>query len=143
MEKINKYLDLLSLGRNIENICKNEDEKLWKEVFSAKFECLLLIYKLKEVSPSYLVKELGIAKSNIANICRTLEREKEIYRMVADDDRRVIFYGVTTKGKIKVESYLKKIDEIFERKLDKENEELLGSSLRNLLSILYLARGER
>ena len=23
MEKINKYLDLLSLGRNIENICKN------------------------------------------------------------------------------------------------------------------------
>ena len=143
MEEINKYIDLVALGRNIENICKKEDERLSKEVFSAKFECLCIIYKLKEVSPSFLVKELGIAKSNIANICKTLEKEKNIYRMVADDDHRVIFYGVTSKGKSRVESLLTKIYEIFNKSLDSNNKEILSTSLSSLESVLDTIKGEK
>lgn len=142
MRSIDNYIDLLSLKRNIESSIKREDEFLWREIFCARFECLCLIYRLKSVSPSVLVKELDIAKSNIASICKGLERQGKIVHTRDNVDKRVIFYNITTKGKYEVESKISQLDKILCKNIDDTQQKNLEVSLKQLLGILYLAKGE-
>lgn len=70
---------------------------------------LYIIDKHKKVSPKVLISKLGIVKSNLANICKQLELDKLIHKTKNDDDKRSVYYEITTKGKCYLLSELSKI----------------------------------
>lgn len=70
---------------------------------------LYIIDKHKKVSPKVLISKLGIVKSNLANICKQLELDKLIHKTKKDDDKRSVYYEITTKGKCYLLSELSKI----------------------------------
>ena len=67
---------------------------------------MLLIQEFGKVSPSTLVDELKIAKSNIALFCKQLLIEQFIVSKQDEFDHRIIYYCLTKKGEKYVCSFL-------------------------------------
>lgn len=91
----------------MQNFCeKTEDKEFNKQAFSIKFKILLLIKKLGSISPSALVENLNIAKSNIALFSSELIKSGLIESKHDEFDRRIIYYCLTPKGITYVESFV-------------------------------------
>ncbi len=74
-------------------------------------------------SPQILIENLGIAKSNLALLCKTMESNGLILKSSEQGDKRKIFYNITAKGKEKLnEFYLGLKSDIFK---DKNKQELI------------------
>ena len=140
MKNYELYINMLNSKRCIENICKENDIKLWKQIYSIKFEILCIIYTSKSISPSILVEELNIAKSNIANACKNLEKEGKITHTNDKSDHRIIYYELTSIGENYLQDCLKKLEEIYCLKLEEKEINLLNDNYANIINILNKAR---
>ena len=95
----------LKLLLNMQSVCESAGDKVFnKKILSIKFKILFSIYCSKKVSPSMLVRELGIAKSNIALFCKSLIKDSFLISTQDKFDKRVIYYELTKKGEREVES---------------------------------------
>ena len=98
---------LLRLAIDLQNFCESTDSKdLNKNILSIKFKILFLIQEYGKVSPSTLVEELKIAKSNIALFCKQLLIKQYIVSKPDEFDHRIIYYCLTKKGDKYVCSFL-------------------------------------
>ena len=99
--------NLYSLILNLKKICENTDNSEFnKQIFSVKFKILFLIYSYGQVSPSVLVEELNMAKSNVALFCKQLLAEQFILGTADKFDHRIVYYSLTKKGQKQVETNL-------------------------------------
>ena len=99
--------NILKLAIDLQNLCEGTDNKeINKNILSIKFKILLLIQEFGRVSPSTLVEELKIAKSNIALFCKQLLIEQFIVSKQDEFDHRIIYYCLTKKGEKYVCSFL-------------------------------------
>lgn len=99
--------NILKLAIDLQNLCESTDNKeINKNILSIKFKILLLIQEFGRVSPSTLVEELKIAKSNIALFCKQLLIEQFIVSKQDEFDHRIIYYCLTKKGEKYVCSFL-------------------------------------
>lgn len=94
---------------------------------------LYIIDKHKIVSPKILISKLGIVKSNLANLCKQLENDKMIRKTKKDEDKRSVFYEITTKGKCYLLSELSKISTVFRKE---EITEQINNSMDDILEFL-------
>lgn len=94
---------------------------------------LYVIDRHKVVSPKVLISKLGIVKSNLANLCKQLENDKMIRKIKKEEDKRSVFYEITTKGKCYLLSELSKIAMIFRKG---EITEDISSSMDTILEFL-------
>lgn len=103
---------LLRLAIDLQNFCESTDSKdLNKNILSIKFKILFLIQEYGKVSPSTLVEELKIAKSNIALFCKQLLIKQYIVSKSDEFDHRIIYYCLTKKGEKYVCNFLNLLDE--------------------------------
>ncbi len=140
MNNYELYINMLNSKRCIENICKENDIKLWKQIYSINFEILCIIYTSKSISPSILVEELNIAKSNIANACKSLEKEGKIIHTVDESDHRIIYYELTNIGEKYLQDSLNKLNKIYCSKLEEKEINFLVEHYTNIINILNKAR---
>ena len=92
---------------SFENFCNGKKENNFnKEIFSVKFKILFLVYKYKQLSPSEIVDNLSMAKSNVALFCRQLMQDQLIISSQDQLDHRIIYYCLTKKGEKFVEKQL-------------------------------------
>lgn len=92
----------------IENALMGNDGK--KGCYSLADKVLFLIEMQGVCYPQYLIREIGIKKTNLAIICNGLEKEGMLVKnKLEGGDGRAICYALTEKGKAYVDDCYKKI----------------------------------
>lgn len=132
-ENISIAEDMLLLAMSLQNFCeKTESKDFNKQAFSIKFKILLLIKKYGNISPSTLVENLNIAKSNIAIFCKNLIKENFISCKHDEFDRRIIYYCLTAKGEDYVKSLVSFLDKHISLNFEEKQQK---SMLKNIKTI--------
>lgn len=117
MDEIENYLDFFELSRELEGVIKCKDEKMYKEIFSARFRVLVFLHKVGSATATELVNRLMMQKSNVASMCKELKKKNLILCKDFERDRRVVYYSLSKAGERRVldivESYKKVLEEAF------------------------------
>ena len=97
--------NLYSLILRLNKICEGTQNDVFnKQIFSVKFKILFLIYNYGQVSPSVLVEDLNMAKSNVALFCKQLLADQFIIGTPDKFDHRIVYYSLTKKDKNKLKA---------------------------------------
>lgn len=123
--------ELLLLVMNLQKLCENTESKEFnKNVFSVKFKILLFVKEYGNISPSTLVSNLNIAKSNIAIFCKNLLSEGLIKSKHDEFDHRIIYYCLTPKGEKYVSSFVDLLDKHICLKLDEKQQKSMQKNIK-------------
>ena len=79
-------------GFNVENLNK-------KSSLTMRIKVLYALSKTERCCPSILIEKLGIAKSNLALLCKSMCEDGVIAVTKSDLDKRNIYYSITPAGK--------------------------------------------
>jgi len=125
-EELSKLLVALTI--NLEKICDGYDafDANKKSNLTLKIKVLFCASEMGEVTPSQLINKLGIAKSNLTVLCKSMLEEGLISSRKSATDKRNISYIITNKGAKQLKGYLNQV------KLDNIN---LYKSVRQAKSI--------
>ena len=85
--------------------------------------------------PGELIETLGIAKSNLANLSKTLISEGVIDSYKSMGNYRNIFYRITEKGLNELTAYKVSLKKVFGEKYDNNLSEI-GFHIEKILEIL-------
>lgn len=103
---------------------------------TVRTKTLFLISHTKNCTPSLLIERLGIVKSNLALVCKSLLTDGLIVQEKSQEDRRSVYYNITDAGVAALDEYLELV-------INNTNTIFGGKSLRSfekrvdeLLSIL-------
>ena len=107
--------NIFNLCLTFENNCRTNDEKLAKQLFSAKFKILFTIFERKMISQKVLCETICMAKPNVAMFCKELKTSKLIKTQIDEYDKRIIYYSLTNSGKKHVEKLTKQLGLCFEK----------------------------
>ena len=80
------------------------------EILDVKSKVLYLISTHEVSTPKYLIEILGVAKSNLAVACKSLQEDKLIKRKTNKFNKREIYYEATVKGKKTINKKLENIE---------------------------------
>ena len=89
-----------------------------------------------------LVRELNIAKSNIALFCKSLIEDSFLISTQDKFDKRVIYYELTKKGEREVESCINTLNEKFKSLVNEKDIEKSYKAINYLIKILNNNLGE-
>lgn len=137
MEKIELISTIVNVCTRLENLCEGFDVDSKSALISSKFKVLLALNEQNNVSPSMLIDKLGLAKSNLALLCKSMIAEGLIEKRKDEFDNRVIFYTLTTQGKQVLDGSLNTMAENFTKQLAYKNKfkeiEVLLTNLKDLI----------
>lgn len=102
---------IIVLRLELEKICDGFDaeDSNKKSNLTLKMKTLFLLSVYKELTPVKLIGSLGLAKSNLTILCRSLLDEGLITSRKSEADKRTISYILTNKGDKQLKSYLNQI----------------------------------
>lgn len=107
---------IIALRMELERICDGFDSEDGnkKTNLTLKMKMLFLLSAHGELSPNSLISSLGLAKSNLTILCRSLLEEGLIEVKKSETDKRTISYILTNKGEKQLKTYLNqlKVDNI-------------------------------
>ncbi len=138
MENLNFFYELFTINNRLSKLLMSEDKKLAKQFYSLQNKILFTIYQNKVISPSSLVRELKIAKSNIAKFCRVLVDKNLITDKVDKNDHRIIYYNITSKGEKYILNFTEKINKIFSKFFDDNQLDEISKLTNKILNILMI-----
>jgi len=102
-------------------------------VFTIKYQVLYLIASNERVSPQGLIKDLNMAKSNLALLAKKMIKEGLIISEKSEGNKKQIYYSLTDKG---FNELLVKMNAI--EKLNSNNKEMLkhlSETIENLKKV--------
>ena len=131
-EKVIKLISKLS------NLVEDFDDVFSNKKYNLTIKDKFLIFVMDEnKKPAMLIKELGVAKTNLAIISKELLKEGLIFKTSDEKDRRSIVYSISEKGKLKVAEILGKLNKNITNQLStKTNFENINYLIDNLLLAL-------
>lgn len=107
---------IIALRMELEKICDGFDTEDGnkKSNLTLKIKMLFLLSCHGELAPNALISSLGLAKSNLTILCRSLLSEGLIAVKKSETDKRTISYILTSKGDKQLKAYLNqlKVDNI-------------------------------
>ncbi len=118
-------IKLIGLRISLQSLCDGFNAKQANKtsLLTMDKKVLFMLSSLNNCSPQILIENLGIAKSNLALLCKTMEKDGLILKSNEQSDKRKIFYNITSKGKEKLnEFYLGLKSDILK---DKNKQELI------------------
>ncbi len=121
MEKNNLVKNIIKVCSRLENLCEGFDIDSKTNLISSKLKVLLFIGDGKNVSPSDIIDKVGLAKSNLALLCKSLYNEGLISKNKDAFDSRVIFYSLTEKGQNYLDEQLDNMTKNFKGQLAYKN----------------------
>ena len=137
MERNELVKNIVSVCTRLENLCEGFDVDSKSTLISSKFKVMLALSEQDNISPSMLIDKLGLAKSNLALLGKSMITEGLIEKRKDDFDSRVIFYTLTDFGKQKLNATLCKMADNFTKQLAYKNKfkeiEVLMTSLKDLI----------
>lgn len=121
MEKKELVKLIVSTCSRLENLCEGFDISSKSTLISSKFKVLVELSEKPKTSPSMLIDRLGLAKSNLALLCKSMVQEGLIEKTKDEFDSRVVFYSLTENGKTMLENNLNLMAENFTKQLAYKN----------------------
>lgn len=103
-------------------------------LLSSKIKVLFLL-KEKDMTPLELIKILGIAKSNLANLLKQLIKEGVVESYKTMENMRNVFYRITELGIKELNSYKYSLSKLFSDENKREIIEL-EENINKILKIL-------
>lgn len=129
--------NIVSLIARLQNLCEGFDDTNKSAVITAKVKILLELSKADSVTPTVLKRSVGLAKSNVALICRKLIEEGLVSKSKDSFDTREIFYSITDKGEKCLDEFLTKAQRNFESELAyKNNIKQIDAAINDLLQLV-------
>lgn len=100
MKNVKLQEQLIELRILLQSICDGFDvENLNKKSsLTMRMKILYALSKTDRCCPSVLIKKLGIAKSNLALLCKKMCDDGVIKAVKSEQDKRNIYYSITEKG---------------------------------------------
>ena len=133
---------LIRLRLELEKLCDgfDKDDANKKSNLTLKMKVLFVLSDCGELSPNYIISTLGIAKSNLTILCRSMLEEGIIASRKSETDKRNITYIITSKGEKQLKNYLNqvKLDNVKLFKTDKQ----IASLQKKVLEVLKLLNKE-
>lgn len=137
MKGLQGIKDVVSLVSRLQNLCEGFDELNKNSILTSKVKILLKLSSLDKITPNKLSEKLGIAKSNLAALCNSLEKDGVLKKEQDKFDRRSIFLSITPKGEEVLENILRQMQKNFERELAyKDNIREIDTAVQNLLQLV-------
>ena len=121
MENLYNVKNIINLCTSLQNLCEGFDEDSKSILISTKFKVLLAINEKSTLSPSELIYKLGLAKSNIALLAKSMIKEGLIESKKDTLDSRIVLYSLTNKGKEELENSLNVMSKNFTNQLAYKN----------------------
>ena len=81
-------------------------------IFSNMHQILYILDRKETVTPKELIKELNIAKSNLAILAKKMIKDGQIESHKDKNNKREIFYNITALGKEVLQKKLDNIDSL-------------------------------
>lgn len=134
--KIQRQITMLRIM--LQKMCDGFDvkEANKRSVLTARQKVLFLLSEQKQVSPSYLIEKLGIAKSNLALLCSGMVNEGLISVAKNQEDKRNITYSITAKGENELSVFLSDMDKELSEVIANDKEyKLLERKLDEIIEI--------
>ena len=129
--------NIVNLTNRLTSLCEGFDITNKSAIISSKIKVLLTINQHKKISPTMLKNKVCLAKSNLANLCKTLISEGLILKTKDDFDSRIIFYELTSKGENYLNSVLEKMEFNFVNEIAyKKNLTEIFNTVAYLLSLI-------
>lgn len=102
---------LIKLRIELEKLCDGFDaeDANKKSNLTLKMKVLFCLSDCGELSPNYIISTLGIAKSNLTILCRSMLEEGLIASRKSETDKRNITYIITNKGEKQLKGYLNQV----------------------------------
>ena len=127
---------ILMLSSKLNNLLDGFDEFYLSKKTNLTIKDKVLVFLLdKNLSPFELIKLLGIAKSNLANLSKTLISEGVIDSYKSMGNYRNIFYRITEKGLNELNAYKVSLYKVFGEKFENNLSEI-GFHIEKILEIL-------
>ncbi len=100
MKNVKLQEQLVELRILLQSICDGFDvENLNKKSnLTMRIKVLYALTKTERCCPSMLIDKLGIAKSNLALLCKTMCEDGVISVVKSEQDKRNIYYSITPSG---------------------------------------------
>ena len=98
---------LIELRISLQSLCDGFNLKQANKtsLLTMDKKVLFMLSLNNNCSPQILIENLGIAKSNLALLCKTMESNGLILKSSEQGDKRKIFYNITAKGKEKLNEF--------------------------------------
>ena len=84
-----------------------------KEMSPLKMKVLFLVHEYGVITPKLLISKIGIAKSNLAAICKILQKEEMIVAEKSIKNARQIKYSLTSRGASVIKEIISNINSVF------------------------------
>ena len=117
MENNKIVKSIINVCTRLENLCEGFDVDSKSMLISSKLKILLAVKEQEKVSPSMLINKIGLAKSNIALLCKNMVQENLLEKQKDEFDSRVIFYTITNEGEKMLNTSLEQMSFNFKREL--------------------------
>lgn len=101
--------------------------------FTVKYQMLFLIAQSGQTTPSELIYELNMAKSNLALLAKKMIGEGLIEQTKEKGNKKQIYYSITEKGEAELGARMKAIDNSFSA--DKEMLKKLAATVDSLKNL--------
>lgn len=138
MENNEIVKNIIKVSTKLQNLCEGFDIDSKSTLISSKIKILLFVQEQKRVSPSMLIDKVGLAKSNLALLCKNLVKEELIASQKDQFDSRVVFYSLTEKGNEYLNESLSAMTNNFKRELAYKNKfKEIDKLLCELKEIIY------
>ena len=100
MKSIKLLEQIVELRIMLQNICDgfNTEQFNKQSMLTMDKKVLFVLSKNADCPPSKLIETLGIAKSNLALLCKSMVDNGQISVSKSDLDKRNVFYNITKKG---------------------------------------------
>ena len=100
MKNLKLQEQIVELRILLQNICDGFSTENFnkKTTLTMRTKILFVLNKNEKCAPSVLIETLGIAKSNLALICKSMCEDGVIVASKGDGDKRNIYYSITNKG---------------------------------------------
>lgn len=109
---------IISLRIMLENLSDSyeiTDSNVKATPLTMRMKALFFVSENSACPPSLLIDKLNIAKSNLAILCKGLIEEGLIVSEKDENDKRNIYYNITSKGKKELENYYSLLEERVEK----------------------------
>lgn len=130
MNLINQLIDLRIL---LANVCDGFENNGKSTSLSSRLKILFLL-ETSDCSPNDLISKLCIAKSNIANILKTMIKDDLVENYRESNNSKNVYYKITAKGLEILINYKNKLVDEIRNKIDDSDE--LSQYLSSIINIL-------
>lgn len=128
-------LKIVELRIKLQSLCDgfNTQDSNKKSMLTMDKKILFVLSKNKNCTPITLIETLGIAKSNLALLCKSMIKDGLITQSKGETDKRNIFYNITEKGSAKLNELissmqndiLKNVNGVTQKQLENNIDEII------------------